>query len=72
MGLAVDVRVDIVDVGPATSQTAARARSSAAREQDAKGSDYRVLNNAFSRQFSQKVGFYGISTDCSNETQSGN
>jgi hypothetical protein len=41
-------------------------------EQGAKGSNYRVLNNAFTRNFSQKVGFYGVSTDCSDETQSGN
>jgi cell division septation protein DedD len=41
-------------------------------EQGATGSNYRVLDNAFSRRFSLKVGFYGPSTDCSDETQSGN
>jgi hypothetical protein len=41
-------------------------------EQDARGSNYRVLDNAFSRRFSHKIGFYGPSTDCSDETQSGN
>jgi hypothetical protein len=41
-------------------------------EQGAKGINYRVLNNAFSRRFGPKVGFYGISTDCRDETQSGN
>ena len=41
-------------------------------EQDAKGTNYRVLNNHFSTRFSAKVGFYGPSTDCSDETQSGN
>jgi hypothetical protein len=41
-------------------------------EQGARGSNYRVLDNAFSRRFSPKVGFYGPSTDCSDETQSGN
>jgi hypothetical protein len=41
-------------------------------EQGATGHNYRVINNAFSRRFSQKVGAYGPSTDCSDETQSGN
>ena len=41
-------------------------------EQGAKGNNYRVISNAFTRAFSQKVGFYGASTDCSDETQSGN
>jgi hypothetical protein len=41
-------------------------------EQGATGSNYRVLGNAFTRRFSQTVGFYGVSTDCSDETQSGN
>jgi len=41
-------------------------------EQGATGTNYRVLDNHFSRQFSSKVGFYGLSTDCSDETQSGN
>jgi hypothetical protein len=41
-------------------------------EQGARGTNYRVLNNAFTRRFSPKVGYYDISTDCSDETQSGN
>ena len=41
-------------------------------EQGAKGANYRVLDNRFSRKFGPKVGFYGPSTDCSDETQSGN
>ena len=41
-------------------------------EQGARGTNYRVLNNHFSTRFSSKVGFYGPSTDCSDETQSGN
>jgi hypothetical protein len=41
-------------------------------EQDAKGINYRVINNAFTRRFGPKVGFYGVSTDCSDEEQSGN
>ncbi len=41
-------------------------------EQGTKGNNYRVINNTFTRKFSQKVGFYGDSTDCSDETQSGN
>ena len=41
-------------------------------EQHAKGTNYRVLDNHFSRQFGPKVGFYGVSTECSDETQSGN
>jgi hypothetical protein len=41
-------------------------------EQDATGVNYRVLDNAFSGRFSQKVGFYGTSTDCADETQAGN
>jgi hypothetical protein len=41
-------------------------------EQDAKGINYRVVNNAFSRRFGPNVGFYGVSTDCSDEEQSGN
>jgi thrombospondin type 3 repeat protein len=41
-------------------------------EQGAKGSNYRVLDNRFSRAFGPKVGAYGPSTDCSDETQSGN
>lgn len=41
-------------------------------EQGAKGTNYQVVNNAFSRKFGPNVGFYGVSTDCSDETQSGN
>jgi hypothetical protein len=36
------------------------------------GTNYRVIDNHFSRTFSASVGFYGVSTDCSDETQSGN
>ena len=36
------------------------------------GSNYRVTNNHFSTMFKSTVGFYGISTDCGDETQSGN
>jgi hypothetical protein len=41
-------------------------------EQGTKGTNYRVINNRFSRKFGPKVGFYGPSTQCSDETQSGN
>jgi hypothetical protein len=41
-------------------------------EQGATGVNYRVLDNHFSRAFSPNVGAYGPSTDCSDETQSGN
>jgi len=41
-------------------------------EQDAKGTNYRVADNHFSRTFGSKVGYYGPSTECSDETQSGN
>jgi hypothetical protein len=41
-------------------------------EQNATGVNYRVLGNHFSRAFGPKVGYYGVSTDCSDETQSGN
>jgi hypothetical protein len=34
--------------------------------------NYRVIGNHFSRQFSQKYGAFGASTGCSDETQSGN
>jgi hypothetical protein len=34
--------------------------------------NYRVLNNHFSTRFKSTVGWYGISTECSDETQSGN
>ena len=37
-----------------------------------KGTNYRVTNNHFSRIFFPNVGFFGPSTDCSDETQSGN
>jgi hypothetical protein len=39
---------------------------------DGAGVNYRVLGNHFSRQFGAKVGFYGMSTNCSDEVQSGN
>jgi hypothetical protein len=38
----------------------------------ATGVNYRVVNNHFSRRFSPKVGFWGPSADCADETQSGN
>jgi hypothetical protein len=41
-------------------------------EQDAKGTNYRVIGNHFSRKFASKVGAYGPWTGCSDETQSGN
>jgi hypothetical protein len=41
-------------------------------EQGAKGINYRVTNNHFSTRFGPKVGYYGVSTDCGDETQSGN
>jgi hypothetical protein len=41
-------------------------------EQGAKGINYRVINNHFSTKFGPNVGAYGPSTDCSDETQSGN
>jgi hypothetical protein len=41
-------------------------------EQGATGTNYRVLDNHFSTRFGPKVGYYGVSTDCSDEVQSGN
>jgi hypothetical protein len=41
-------------------------------EGGSRGTNYRVLNNRFSRRFGSKVGTYGPSTDCSDEVQSGN
>jgi hypothetical protein len=41
-------------------------------EQHSTGVDYVVRNNRFSTKFSPKVGAYGASTECSDETQSGN
>jgi hypothetical protein len=41
-------------------------------EQGARGTDYRVIDNRFSRRFGSRVGFYGPATECSDETQSGN
>jgi hypothetical protein len=41
-------------------------------DQGLKGTNYRVLNNRFSTRFSPKVGFYGPTTDCADETNSGN
>lgn len=34
--------------------------------------NYRVIDNHFSTRFKATVGFYGVSTGCSDETQSGN
>ena len=34
--------------------------------------NYRVINNHFSTQFSPKVGAFGASSDCSDEVLSGN
>jgi hypothetical protein len=41
-------------------------------EQGAKGTNYRVLDNRFTTRFKSSVGYYGMSTDCGDETQSGN
>jgi len=41
-------------------------------EQGAKGNNYRVVDNAFSRRFGQNVGAYGPTTDCGDEEQWGN
>jgi len=41
-------------------------------EQHTKGTNYRVFDNHFTTTFGPKVGFYGVSTDCSDEEQSGN
>jgi hypothetical protein len=41
-------------------------------EQDGKGSNYRVIGNHFTTRFKASVGYFGRSTDCSDETQSGN
>jgi len=41
-------------------------------QQGAKGSNYRVLDNHFSTRFSPNGGQFMFSTDCSDETQSGN
>lgn len=41
-------------------------------DRDATGTSYRVIDNHFTARFKSTVGFYGISTDCSDETQSGN
>jgi len=41
-------------------------------QQGSKGNNYRVLDNHFSTRFSSKGGAFGFSTDCSDETQSGN
>jgi hypothetical protein len=38
----------------------------------ATGVNYRVINNRFSTKFKSSVGYYGVSTACSDETQSGN
>jgi hypothetical protein len=36
------------------------------------GINYRVTNNRFSTRYSSKVGYFGASTDCSDEVRSGN
>jgi hypothetical protein len=41
-------------------------------EQGGPGVNYRVINNHFSQQWEPTVGAYGPSTDCSDETTSGN
>jgi hypothetical protein len=41
-------------------------------EQNSTGVNFRVIDNHFSRKFSPKIGFFGPSTDCGDETQSGN
>jgi hypothetical protein len=41
-------------------------------EQNATGTNYRVINNHFSTKYHPTVGAYGMSTDCSDEVQSGN
>jgi hypothetical protein len=41
-------------------------------DQGARGVNYRVVDNHFSTAFHPKVAAYGPSTDCSDETQSGN
>ena len=41
-------------------------------DQKSRGVNYRVINNRFSRKFSPEAGFFGPSTECSDESQSGN
>jgi hypothetical protein len=41
-------------------------------EGDGPGINYRVLDNHFTTRFAPSVGFFGISTDCDDEVQSGN
>ena len=41
-------------------------------EQGSRGTNYRVLDNHFSRKYKATVGSYGPATECSDETQSGN
>ena len=36
------------------------------------GTNYVVSNNHFSTKFKSTVGYYGLSSDCSDQTQSGN
>jgi len=36
------------------------------------GTNYRVTNNHFSTKFKNTVGYYGLSSDCADQTQSGN
>jgi hypothetical protein len=39
---------------------------------DGPGNNYRILDNHFSTRFKASIGFYGVSTECADETQSGN
>jgi hypothetical protein len=41
-------------------------------DQNAPGANYRVLDNHFTTRFKPTVGYFGISVECSDETQSGN
>jgi hypothetical protein len=42
------------------------------KDNGAKGVNYRIIDNQFSTRFKPTVGFYGISSGCADETQSGN
>ena len=41
-------------------------------EQDAKGTNYRVATTTSAVRSARRSGYYGPSTECSDETQSGN
>jgi hypothetical protein len=41
-------------------------------DQNGAGTNFRVISNAFSKVFYPTVGAFGPSTDCADETQSGN